>query len=88
MPYDIQFYENARRQILEIDASVRERLLKRIERMQQEPPGRHLQFGLPYFVIEVGQYRIVYKYYEEKELKIIYFIGTHKEYEKWYSGRN
>ena len=47
-----------------------------------------MQFGLPYFVIEVGQYRIVYKYYEEKELKIIYFIGTHKEYEKWYSGRN
>ena len=37
------------------------------------------------FVKKVGQYRIVYVKDIVEKKKIIYFIGDHKEYEKWYS---
>ena len=68
--------------MLKIDNSIRERLMKRIERMEHEPPGRHLMYGLGFFVVEVGQYRVVYKV--EETTKTIFFVGTHKDYEKWF----
>jgi mRNA-degrading endonuclease HigB of HigAB toxin-antitoxin module len=39
---------------------------------------------LAFFVDEVGQYRIVYRVLEETKHVRFYFVGTHKEYEKWY----
>jgi hypothetical protein len=48
-----------------------------------ESPARHLKHGLDYFVVETGQYRICFKAGERREVKVIYFAGTHKDYEKW-----
>ena len=42
-----------------------------------------LRFGVDFFVEEVGQYRICYKSFEDKILRRCYFVGDHKEYEKW-----
>ena len=82
MMFAIHFQEDAERNLLMLDASTRERILKRIDRMRNEPPGRHMKHGLPYFVEEAGQYRIVYEL--EGNLKNIYFVGDHKSYERWY----
>ncbi len=84
MNYSVGFQEDAKKQLLVMDFSIREMLIKRIARMQDEPSGRHLKSGLPYFVERAGQYRIVYTCDEKKKEKIIYFVGDHKEYEKWY----
>ena len=37
-----------------------------------------------FFVDEVGQYRILYRIFDETNEIRFYFVGTHKEYEKWY----
>ena len=68
-----------------LDKPVRERLIRRIARMGNEPAGRHLRHGMGFFVEESGQYRIVYTC--DCGVKSIYFVGSHKDYEKWYSGK-
>jgi len=83
MSFEIFLHEDASTRLLRMDASVRERLIKRIARMREEPPGRHMKHGLDFFVIDTDQYRIVYTC--KGNCKTIYFAGTHKEYEKWYS---
>lgn len=85
MSYSVGFHEDAKKRLLALDFSVREKMLKRIARMQDEPTGRHLRRGVPFFVIEVGQYRIAYYCDENKKEKEIYFVGDHKEYQKWYN---
>jgi mRNA-degrading endonuclease RelE of RelBE toxin-antitoxin system len=70
--------------LLAMDKPLRERLIKRILRMRDEPPGRHLLRGFPFFVEEVGQYRIIYTVADD--LKKIHFVGDHKEYERWLQG--
>jgi len=35
-------------------------------------------------VEELGQYRIAFYQNEETRTKEVYFVGTHKQYEKWY----
>jgi len=85
MNFEVLLHEDAAASILKIDALIRERIIKRIARMRDEPAGRHLKYGLDFFVIVVGQYRIVYTC--EGKQKTIYFVGNHKEYEKWYSAK-
>lgn len=85
MSYEVVLHEDAEERLLKIDKPVRERIIKRIARMRSESPRRHMKHGLDFFVEEAGQYRIVYKFSENK--KVIYFVGDHKEYEKWYSGK-
>jgi mRNA-degrading endonuclease HigB of HigAB toxin-antitoxin module len=46
------------------------------------PEKRHLMRS-SFFVDEVGQYRLVYRIFEENKVRF-YFVGAHKEYEKWY----
>lgn len=38
-----------------------------------------------FYVEEVGQYRIAYIKDEKKRVKKIHFVGTHKQYERWYT---
>jgi len=63
--------------------SVKIRVSKKIGKIIRGIPGRHLQKGLEYLVEEVGQYRVVYKSFEEKMVRRFYFVGTHDEYMKW-----
>ncbi len=66
-----------------LDNSVKIRVSKKIGQIIRGVPGRHLQKGLDYLVEEVGQYRVVYKSFEEKMVRRFYFVGTHDEYMKW-----
>lgn len=81
MTYAVILHEDAREQLLKLDSSIRERIIKHLARMQDKPPGKHLHHGLAYFVEKVGQYRIAFKVAET--VKTVYFIGDHPDYEKW-----
>jgi len=61
-----------------------DRVWKKLNRLQEDKQRRHLEFGCDFFVEEVGQYRIGYKVFENEKIIKIYFIGKHKDYEKWY----
>ncbi|MFH0818149.1 MAG: hypothetical protein V1909_05980 [Candidatus Micrarchaeota archaeon] len=82
MIFEVIVQEDQRKALMAIDKSIREKIIKRITRMRNEPPGRHLKLGLDYFVESVGQFRIIY--IVEDNRKEVYFIGDHKEYERWY----
>lgn len=85
MPYSVLLEEDARKMFLKLDNSVRERIGKKLKQLElEESNSRHLEHGVPVFVEEVGQYRIVFKKREELKQKRVVFIGDHKEYEKWY----
>ena len=56
---------------------------KHIDKMADNPPGRHMKHGLPYFVDEVGQGRIVYRTVNDT-IFVLRCFNSHKDYEKWY----
>ncbi|VVB74965.1 Uncharacterised protein [uncultured archaeon] len=59
----------------------RERISKKLLELKEKKSFRHLKLGSPYFVLEVGQYRVCF--IEEESKRILLFVGNHKEYEKW-----
>jgi len=59
-------------------------IIKKINRICEEPHKRHLVGNANYFVGEVGQYRIIYRIFERNKEVRFYFVGNHKSYEKWY----
>ncbi len=67
--------------------SVQERISKKILQLKTGIRGRHLKHCPPYFVEEVGGYRIVYKSGDSSGIRKSYFAGSHKDYEKWYNAR-
>ncbi len=64
--------------------NMRERIRKKIDQILDNPKRRHMKHGLDFFVAEVGQYRIVYRFFEKLRTVRFYFVGKHKEYERWY----
>jgi mRNA-degrading endonuclease RelE of RelBE toxin-antitoxin system len=69
---------------LALPEDIKIRVLKKIDNILQEPHKRHLEGSTKYFVAEVSQYRLTYFVYENILLVKFYFVGKHKEYEKWY----
>lgn len=65
-----------------MDASEKERIWKKIQQLKTLGKARHLKKGLPYFVVESGQYRVCFK--EDGVKRTVFFAGNHKQYEKWY----
>lgn len=70
----------------ELDKELKERTAKKIKSILASPQKRHLRRGANFFVDEIGQYRIVYRIFEDDMTVRFYFVGKHKEYEKWYRG--
>jgi hypothetical protein len=66
-----------------LSPDMRKRVWKKIQQIKAGLPGRHLRFGVDFFVEEVGQYRICYKSFEARKVRRFYFVGDHKEYERW-----
>ena len=66
-----------------LDNSAKIRVAKKIGKILNYPTKRHLKKSA-FFVDEIGQYRITYMVFEETKKVRFYFVGTHKEYEKWY----
>lgn len=71
------------KQLRALDKGIKAKLKKKLEKVKTEKKRRHLKAGFPYFVEEVGQYRIVYSLVDQEILLL--FVGDHKEYERYYS---
>jgi mRNA-degrading endonuclease RelE of RelBE toxin-antitoxin system len=66
-----------------LDPEIKSRVAKKIKKILEYPQKRHLK-KVSFFVAEVAQYRIIYKVFEDNNRVRFYFIGNHKDYEKWY----
>ena len=85
-PYEVSFEEDAERMLGKMDKSVRQRILKKAIQLENDGSiSRHLRHGVPCFVEEVGGYRIAFVI-KEKQKRIL-FVGDHKQYVRWYSGK-
>jgi mRNA-degrading endonuclease RelE of RelBE toxin-antitoxin system len=82
--YSIEFYPGWDKHFNKFDRNTRQTLTKKIEKQISETKARHMKQGLDFFVLEAGQYRIALKINERQNIKTIYFVGNHKQYEKWY----
>jgi hypothetical protein len=77
----LEFKEGWDKHYSKYNVDTKERIMKKLEHMKQPLQGRGLKKS-KFLVEEVGQYRIAF--YQEVNVKEIHFIGTHKQYEKWY----
>lgn len=82
--YTPEFDENWKELFDDLPEDLKMRVMKKIKRILEGLPTRHLEHGIPYFVEEFGrQYRICYKSFEDVKVRRFYFVGKHKDYEKW-----
>lgn len=81
--YSIEYDPKWDKHFENFSSDIQKRIWKKIMQIKTGLPGRHLHFGVDFFVEEVGQYRICYKSFEERKARKIYFVGDHKEYERW-----
>ncbi|MEK6924106.1 MAG: hypothetical protein AABW54_02625 [Candidatus Micrarchaeota archaeon] len=84
--YEIEYEPGWDKYFTKLDQSVQERILNKIVQLQTGIQSRHLKHGLPYFVEEIGAYRLVYAE-EEPRMRVIIFAGSHKDYEKWFKSQ-
>lgn len=82
--YALFFKPGWDRHFKNFDLSIQQRILRKLDQMKQPLPARGLHASR-FKVEEVGGYRIAFIQEEEKKTKSIHFVGTHKQYEKWYS---
>jgi mRNA-degrading endonuclease RelE of RelBE toxin-antitoxin system len=80
--FEVEFTDGWDEYFSKLDKPCKERVWKRIQKLKGLVRARHLKHGLPFFVLEAGQYRIGYE--EILNLRRVCFVGTHKQYEKWY----
>ena len=86
MSYSVILDEDARKMFFDLDKSVREHISKKLIQLERDDLGaRHLKFGAPDFLANVGQYRIVFKKREAEKIKLVAFVGDHKHYTEWYA---
>lgn len=85
-PYRIDFRPGWDRHFRDFDKEIQRRILAKLEHMKQPLSGRWLH-SFRYCVEEVGGCRIAFILDETNRVKHIHFIGNHKQYERWYSGK-
>ena len=83
--YALMFAEGWDACFEKLDKAIQRRIISKLEQLRGEIPSRRFKHA-PIFVEEVGQYRICFKIDELGRSKTFYFVGDHKEYERWYSG--
>ena len=81
--WKLEFQPNWDVNFKKFDESVKQKILKKINQMKQPLQSRGLHSSR-YQIEEIGQYRIAFIQNSETRTKRIYFVGNHKQYEKWY----
>ena len=82
--YELKFAPAFVEEYEKLDSSVKKRINKKLFQLKhQQMKRRHLRLGEPYFVEEIGQYRIVYMFLEKEKKIVLEFVGMHKDYEKF-----
>ena len=86
VPYRLDFKPNWDLYFKDFDKTTQQHILSKLDKMKQSLQARGLHSSR-YKVEELGGYRIAFIQDDENHVKHIHFIGTHKQYEKWYSGK-
>jgi len=81
--WKIEYNEGWDKYFNKFEESIQIQILKKINQIKSINVHRRLHKSR-YSVEEVGQYRICFIVDTETCTKHIYFIGNHKQYEKWY----
>jgi len=83
--YADKYEENWPKYFNKLSNEMKQRTAKKINQILENPKKRHLHGrGAKFFVDKAGQNRIVYMVFEKEKQVWFYFVGNHKEYEKWY----
>lgn len=82
--YNADYDEDWSKYFNPLEKEIKERVTKKIKKILEFPEKRHLKKGVNFFVAEVGQYRLLYRIFDENKEVRFYFIGNHKQYVKWY----
>ena len=85
-PFRIDFRPGWDRHFKDFDKTLQQRIIAKFKQMKQPLPARGLH-TTRYKVEEVGGYRIAFIQDDENRVKHVHFAGNHKQYEKWYSGK-
>ena len=80
----MEFHPGWDRHFKDFDRSVQKRILVKLEQMKQPLQARGLHESR-FRIEEAGGYRIAFIQDDENRVKRIHFVGTHKQYESWYS---
>ncbi len=83
MEFEIKYIQGWDVYFAKFDNSIKIRILKALERLKFKSTTKHLEYELPFFVEEVGKYRIAFKHDSASNVKEVYFVGDHKQYDKW-----
>lgn len=81
--YSLDFHPDWAEYLSRLDNSVQIQVMKKVLQLQAPIIGRHLRHGLDFFVEEVGGYRITYKSDKNRKVRTLFFVGSHKDYDKW-----
>ena len=79
--FKFEFVKGWDRHYSKYNKEIRNKIKKKLRQMKQPLLARGLKKS-KFLVEEVGQYRIAF--YQNENVKEIHFVGTHKQYEKWY----
>jgi len=79
----LEYYPDWDKYFVTFDIVVQKRLFKKIQQLKNQIHSRQLK-KIKFKIEEVGQYRIAYFEDILKKSRKIYFVGNHKQYEKWY----
>lgn len=83
----VKLLEQAREDLRDMDNSVYAIFKKQLRNIMENPYQRHLRHGMPYYVKEVGQGRIIYTIEEDTDtVYVVRCFQNHKDYESWYKG--
>ncbi len=87
--YELEYDQDWNEYFEKVPIEIKKRFLKRKEKYSTFPVlgFRHEKLGVRFFVDEIGQYRVCFVSDEASKKRIFYFIGDHKEYEKFVGSR-
>jgi mRNA-degrading endonuclease RelE of RelBE toxin-antitoxin system len=83
--YTLEYDQDWEKYFETLPPDIQKRFLKRVPKYKTFPilGFRHEKYGLQFFVDEIGQYRVCFTSDETSKIRRFYFIGDHKNYDKF-----
>jgi len=82
--FELEFDEDWDYWFSKAPQKLQKRFINRREKYENYPIFEHAMHGKPYFKDKIEkQYRVLFVSDEKKKIRRFYFIGDHKQYEKW-----
>lgn len=83
--YDVEFSKTAEKQLYKLEKIIQLRIISALDRIKIRPyPYIKKLVGNPYFVLRVGEYRLILDIWESKLIIFIIEVGHRKDIYKKY----